>query len=97
MFAAAAATRAGIHSQHLTRLLAEGTLERVARGHYRFAARPVTGHHRRVVAAGAAPHGVICLLSALAFHQIGAQLPSEVWVAIEHRTNAIPRVFAENA
>ena len=29
--------RAGIHSQHLTRLVAEGVLQRIARGHYRLA------------------------------------------------------------
>lgn len=85
MITAGAATRAGIHSQHLTRLVAEGALERVARGHYRLAGRPVTEHHGLVVAARAAPHGVICLLSALGFHGIGTQLPSEVWVAIERR------------
>jgi len=29
------------------------------------------------------PKDVICLLSALSFHQIGAQLPHEVWIAID--------------
>jgi predicted transcriptional regulator of viral defense system len=88
MITAADATRAGIHSQHLTRLVAEGALERVARGNYRFAARPVTEHHGLVVAARTAPQGVICLLSALAFHEIGTQLPPEVWVAIDRRARA---------
>jgi predicted transcriptional regulator of viral defense system len=76
------AARAGIHSQHLTRLVAEGVLERIARGHYRVAGRPITEQHALVVAARAVPHGVICLLSALAFHRIGTQLPAEVWIAI---------------
>jgi len=79
------AARAGIHSQHLTRLVAEGVLERIARGHYRLASRPITENHGLVVAARAVPHGVICLLSALAFHRIGTQLPAEVWIAIERR------------
>lgn len=79
------AARAGIHSQHLTRLVAEGALERITRGHYRLANRPITEHHGLVVAARGVPHGVICLLSALAFHGIGTQLPAEVWIAIERR------------
>lgn len=79
------ARRAGIHSQQITRLVAAGILERIARGQYRLAERPVTEHHALVVAARAVPRGVICLLSALNFHGIGTQLPPDVWVAIEQR------------
>ena len=85
---AAAAARAGVHSQQLTRLVADGILERIARGQYRLAGRPVTEYHGLVVAARAVPHGVICLLSALGFHGIGTQLPPEVWVAIERRARS---------
>lgn len=84
-------TKAGIHTQNLTRLVAEGTLERVARGRYRLAAAETTEHHGLVLASVAAPHGVVCLLSALGFHGIGTQLPAEVWFAIERGTTA-PRV-----
>lgn len=83
--------RAGIHAQELTRLVADGSLERVARGRYRFAQAEITEHHGLVLAAVAAPAGVICLLSALSFHGIGTQLPAEVWVAIE-RGRTVPRV-----
>ncbi len=82
------AQRAGIHSQQLTRLVADGVLERIARGQYRLAERPVTEHHALAVAARAVPRGVICLLSALSFHGIGSQLPPEVWIAIEGRARA---------
>jgi predicted transcriptional regulator of viral defense system len=82
------AGHAGIHSQQITRLLGRGLLERVSRGQYRLAERPVTEHHALVVAARAAPRGVICLLSALGFHGIGTQLPAEVWIAIERRARA---------
>lgn len=79
------AARAGIHSQHLTRLVAEGVFERIGRGRYRLASRPISEHHGLVVAARNAPNGVICLLSALGFHGLGTQLPAEVWIAIERR------------
>ena len=87
---AAGVARAGIHSQQITRLVAGGVLERISRGQYRLAERPVTEHHGLVVAARAVPNGVICLLSALDFHAIGTQLPPEVWVAIERGTRAPP-------
>ena len=77
---------AGIHSQQLTRLVADGVLERVARGHYQLAERPVTEHHGLALVARTVPKGVICLLSALSVHRIGTQLPAEVWVAIEGRS-----------
>jgi predicted transcriptional regulator of viral defense system len=46
----------------------------------------VTEHHGLAVAAAAVPHGVVCLLSALDFHGIGTQIPSEIWLAIDRRT-----------
>jgi predicted transcriptional regulator of viral defense system len=82
------AARAGIHSQHLTRLVASGVLERISRGHYRLSERPVTEHHGLVVAARGVPHGVVCLLSALAFHGVGTRLPADVWIAIERGARA---------
>ncbi len=85
---AADVARAGIHSQQITRLVADGALERIARGQYRLVERSVTEHHGLVVAARAVPHGVICLVSALDFHGIGTQLPPEVWIAIERGTRA---------
>ena len=79
------AARAGIHSEQLTRLVAEGVLDRISRGQYRLVDGPITEHHSLAVAARSAPKGVICLLSALSFHGIGTQLPHEVWIAIGRR------------
>jgi predicted transcriptional regulator of viral defense system len=86
VIAAADASRAGFHSQQLTRLVEAGALERVGSGQYRLAERSVTEHHGLVLATRAAPRCVICLLSALAYHGIGTQLPSKVWIAIERGT-----------
>jgi predicted transcriptional regulator of viral defense system len=80
---ARAVSRAGVHTQELTRLVADGTLERVGPGRYRLASAEITEHHGLVLAATAALEGVICMLSALGFHGIGTQLPAEVWLAIE--------------
>lgn len=75
----------GIHRQELTRLVAQGRIVRVARGLYRQAAQMITEHHGLAVAAVAVPKGVICLLSALQFHGVGTQVPSEVWIALDRR------------
>ncbi len=88
------AHRAGIHSQHITRLVARGVLDRISRGQYTLAEHPVTEHQAFVVAARAVPRGVICLLSALVFHGIGTQLPADVWIALERgaRAPVIPQL-----
>jgi predicted transcriptional regulator of viral defense system len=78
-------TEAGIHTQVLSRLVAGGELERIARGLYRLPERAVTENHGLAIAAAAVPHGVVCLLSALQYHGIGTQLPFKVWMAIDRR------------
>lgn len=76
---------AGIHRQVLTRMVESGELERVARGMYRMPEHSITEHHGLVLACSAVPEGVVALLSALQYHGIGTQLPSEVWIAIDRR------------
>ena len=75
----------GIHRQVLTRLVAQGQIERVARGVYRLPEQPITENHGLALAAAAVPQGVVCLLSALQYHGMGTQLPSEVWMALDRR------------
>jgi len=77
---------AGIHTQAISRLVRDGALERVSRGRYRLPNAPVSEQHGLVLVSAAVPHGVLCLLSALSFHEIGTQLPHEVWIAIDRRS-----------
>jgi predicted transcriptional regulator of viral defense system len=77
---------AGIHRQVLSRLVATGEIERVVRGLYKLPAQPITEHHGLAMAASSVPQGVVCLLSALQFHGIGTQLPSEIWIAMDRRS-----------
>lgn len=76
---------AGVHRQVLTRLVASGHLERVSRGVYRLPNRSITEHDGLAVVAAAVPQSTITLLSALQFHQIGTQLPSQIWIALDRR------------
>ena len=72
----------GLPTVVLTRLVAAGKLERVARGVYSLPGRAVSEHRSLAEAALRVPKGVVCLLSALRMHGIGTQAPFEVWMAI---------------
>jgi predicted transcriptional regulator of viral defense system len=66
-------------------------VERVGRGLYRLPDAEVSAHHALAEAAKAVPKGIVCLISALNFYEIGTQIPRQVWLAIDHRA-ARPRV-----
>jgi predicted transcriptional regulator of viral defense system len=75
----------------LTRLLRQGRLRRVARGLYVLANADLSEHHTLVEACKRIPHGTVCLLSALRFHELTTQAPYEVWMAIDVKARK-PRV-----
>jgi predicted transcriptional regulator of viral defense system len=84
-------TARGIHPEYLRRLCRQGLMVRTGRGLYMAADADISANHSLAEAAKLVPHGVICLLSALRFHDIGTQSPHEVWMALE-RTAARPRI-----
>ena len=73
---------AGIPGSYLSRLAHAGELDRVGRGLYSLAGASLTEHRSLAEAAKRVPRGVICLLSALRFHELTTQTPFEVWLAI---------------
>ena len=73
----------GIHPRTLYALRDAGALERLGRGLYRLVELPPLSNPDLVTVALKAPHGVICLVSALAFHELTTQIPHEVDLAIE--------------
>jgi predicted transcriptional regulator of viral defense system len=75
----------GIPTIALSRLVAAGQLERVARGIYSLPGQTVSEHRSLAEVAIRVPRGIICLLSALRVHEIGTQSPFEVWLAIPPR------------
>lgn len=72
----------GLPTMALSRLVATGKLERVARGVYSLPGIPLSEHRSLAEVALRVPLGIICLLSALRVHDIGTQAPFEVWIAI---------------
>jgi predicted transcriptional regulator of viral defense system len=86
--------RHGIHTSTLSRLTRSGVLEKVGPGRYRLPAKTrATEHHDIAIAAATVPQSVVCLLSALRFHDIGTQLLAEIWIAVPRGTR-VPWVSA---
>ena len=72
-----------INQETLARLVRDGRVVRPSRGLYQLSDVPVDASHALAEAAALVPKGVICLISALQFHQLTLQMPSSVWMAIE--------------
>ncbi len=79
---ASEAIRLGIHPRTLYAMRDAGELEQLSRGLYRLADLPPLGNPDLVVVALKAPNGVICLISALAYHELTTQIPHEVYLAL---------------
>ena len=77
------ARRLGIRPANLYRLCEAGVIERVRWGLYQLAQAPDTAYPDLVLVASQAPHAVICLISALAFHELTTQIPHVVDIAID--------------
>ena len=69
----------------LTRLIRKGLLQRLSRGLYSVVDAEITEHQTLVEVAKTYPDAVICLLSALLFHNLTTQLPRRVWLAVENK------------
>ena len=75
----------GISGGYLNKLHAEGVLERPSRGLYTLTDSEPSEHRTIAEAGKRIPQGVVCLLSALRFHDLTTQSPFEVWMAIDHK------------
>ncbi len=85
------ALRLGIHPETLYRLRDSGELTRLSRGLYRLSDLPPLGNPDLITVALKIPAAVICLISALAFHELTTQIPHEVYLALPRGTEA-PRL-----
>lgn len=83
---AAEALRLGIHSRTLYAMRDAGLIERLGRGLYRLAKAAPLSNPDLVTVALKVPKGVLCLISALSFHDITTQVPHAVHVALPFGT-----------
>lgn len=73
---------AGVTAATVSRMERDGEVIRLARGLYQLPGALLDVSHSLAEAAKRAPKGVVCLVSALAFHGLTDQLPKKVWMAI---------------
>lgn len=66
----------------VSRLARDGSIIRLSRGLYQLPDAHTDTHHSLAEAAKLVPRGVICLMSALAFHDLADRIPRQVWMAI---------------
>jgi len=78
----AQALKAGIHPKTLYAMRDSGVLEMISRGVFRLSDSPPLSNPDLVTVAARVPSGVICLISALSFHEITTQIPHDVHVAL---------------
>ena len=78
----AQALKAGIHPKTLYAMRDSGVLELISRGVFRLSDSPPLSNPDLVTVAARVPSGVICLISALSFHEITTQIPHDVHVAL---------------
>lgn len=76
----------GVSRKHLQRLYEQGLLDRSGRGVYVPKGSDLSENQSLVEVSQRVPSGVVCLLSALRFHDLTTQNPFEVWVALPPRS-----------
>ena len=69
----------------LSRLMKKGFLQRLSRGLYSVVQAEITEHQTLIEVAKTYPDAVVCLLSALLFHNLTTQLPRRAWLAVENK------------
>ena len=84
----------GVPYRQLRRLVASGAVEDLGGGLYRLAEIEPTEHETVAMVAAAAPHAIVCLMTALRVHGIGAESPHEVWIAIDRKARRPARTPA---
>ena len=81
----------GVSRRKLYGMRDAGVLEQVSRGLYRLRDLPALGSPDLVTIAKRVPRGVVCLISALAYHELTTQVPHDVYVALAKGAEA-PRI-----
>ena len=76
----------GVHPRTLYAMRDSGLLERLDRGLYRLTDLPPLSDPDLVTVANKIPKGVVCLISALHFHDITTQIPHAVSIAVSRGT-----------
>ncbi|HET6444887.1 MAG TPA: type IV toxin-antitoxin system AbiEi family antitoxin domain-containing protein [candidate division Zixibacteria bacterium] len=72
----------GIDPKTIAEMREAGLVNRLSRGLYRLAEYPPLAYPDLIIVASRVPKAVICLISALAFHNLTTQVPRKVYIAL---------------
>jgi predicted transcriptional regulator of viral defense system len=75
----------GIPRPKIRKLVSSGKLQRVGRGLYTRPDVSVEENHALAEVGKRIPKAIVCLLSALRFHNLTTQAPHEIWVALDRK------------
>jgi predicted transcriptional regulator of viral defense system len=75
-------TAAGVTATTVSRMKEKGLVLRLGRSLYQLPGSSLDVNHSLAEAAKVVPKGVVCLVTALAFHELTDTVPSRVWMAI---------------
>ena len=78
----------GIHPRTLYALRDSGVLEQLSRGVFRLADQEPVSNPDLIMVAVRCPKAIICLVSALSFHEITTQVPHVVSIALERGSDS---------
>jgi len=87
-----AALACGVFPRTLYAMRDQGLLIQVSRGLFRLPDMPPLKEPDLAIVGAKVKNGVVCLISALAFHSLTSQIPHEVGIALERGIGEIPRI-----
>jgi len=87
----AKAIQTGIHPRTLYQMRDNGLLEQLSRGVYRLTGQKAVSDPDLIIVATRIPKAVICLISALSFHEMTTQIPHSISIALA-RGSVTPRI-----
>jgi predicted transcriptional regulator of viral defense system len=82
------AEKNGFRRRDFAPLLAQGKIERIGRGLYQIAGASALDNQGLLELSLRAPKAIVCLLSALHFHNLTTQVPQVIWCAVEGTSRA---------
>jgi predicted transcriptional regulator of viral defense system len=77
--------QAGMLRIEISRFVAEGKLKRLRRGLYCLPDFRQSEHGDLAIVGKQVPDALICLISALRYHELTTQAPTDIWIAISHK------------
>jgi predicted transcriptional regulator of viral defense system len=84
----------GVSFRQIQSLVVEGAVEPLGNGLYRRTAVEPNELETVAMVCAAIPNAIVCLLTALSIHEIGTQLPHEIWIAIDRKSRKPTRAPA---